>query len=144
SHTREQIDYTISMMKEVAKETGICYDNSVPEEEAISYRHWLSHAPLETVELPHLSDYWKPDDLVPNCKFEVPHNGLIFPSEDTSTVSSTPVEGADRDAPLQEFAVFDPLSLIHSPPKAVTEPAFAVIDERGVGACGPRGFYGKT
>ncbi|KAF4674575.1 serine palmitoyltransferase, long chain base subunit [Perkinsus olseni] len=144
SHTREQIDYTISMMKEVAKETGICYNNSVPEEEAISYRHWLSHAPLETVELPHLSDYWKPDDLVPNCKFEVPHNGLIFPSEDTSTVSSTPVEGADRDAPLQEFAVFDPLSLIHSPPKAVTEPAFAVIDERGVGACGPRGFYGTT
>ncbi|KAF4684094.1 serine palmitoyltransferase, long chain base subunit [Perkinsus olseni] len=109
SHTREQIDYTISMMKEVAKETGICYDNSVPEEEAISYRHWLSHAPVGD-----------------------------------RTVSSTPVEGADRDAPLQEFAVFDPLSLIHSPPKAVTEPAFAVIDERGVGACGPRGFYGTT
>ncbi|KAF4674670.1 serine palmitoyltransferase, long chain base subunit [Perkinsus chesapeaki] len=144
SHTKEQIDYTVAMVKEVAKETGICYDNSVSDEEAASYRHWLSHAPLETTELPHLSDYWTPDDLVPNCKFEVPHNGLIFPSEDTSTVSSTPVGGCDRDEPLQEFATFDPLSLLHDPPKAVTDPAFSVIEERGVGACGPRGFYGTT
>lgn len=62
---------------------------------------------------------------------------------DSGTVSSTPVEGSDRDVPLQEFAVFDPLSLLHDPAKAVSEPALEVIEERGVGACGPRGFYGE-
>ncbi|EER06483.1 serine palmitoyltransferase, putative [Perkinsus marinus ATCC 50983] len=147
SHTKEQLDTTLRVVKEVSRIVGIEYGNNTDERAARAYRNYLSEAPIMREPLPGLGDYWNPEPLVPNYT-EV--DGENMSSKSTSATNS-PRDGRSSESedehhsiPLVDFATIDPLSLQHKPDESLMEIARAVVREKGVGACGPRGFYGTT
>lgn len=84
SHTKEQLDTTLRVVKEVSRIVGnnivksvsqllkswcvlgIEYGNNTDERAARAYRNYLSEAPIMREPLPGLGDYWNPEPMVPS------------------------------------------------------------------------------
>ncbi|KAF4669203.1 serine palmitoyltransferase, long chain base subunit [Perkinsus olseni] len=146
SHTKEQLDATLEAVKEVSKIVDIEYGNNTNESAARAYRTYLSEAPIITNPLPGLETYWNPEPLVPNYT-DTERESL---SSKSTSATSSPRDGRssesedERRDSLVDFATIDPLSLQHKPDEKLMEVARSVVRAKGVGACGPRGFYGTT
>ncbi|EER03642.1 serine palmitoyltransferase, putative [Perkinsus marinus ATCC 50983] len=148
SHTKEQLDTTLEVMKEVSRIVGIEYGNNTDEVASRAYRKYLSEAAIVSDPLPGLATYWRPEPLVPS--WVDAEEGENMSSKSISTTDSTSRDGCSSHSEdehgdsLVDFATIDPLSLQHKPDDSLMEIARAVVREKGFGTCGPRGFYGTT